>query len=679
MSCLPEGRRAGLLVVMFSRCRLLLYALSASWLATPGAGAEEQHWFEPAARTLSVSYRRISEREQTLRSELAKLPQPPVSQQSERIGWHSQFARSANATKWLQLDLGRAEAFDAVVLVPVDVAYGVHPGPGFGFPPRFRVEVSDDAAFSEPRLLAAYDDADFPNPGNAPVFLSTPGAAGRFIRITATRLWPRDDLALFALGEVFVFCKGLNIGARANVTASDAYNNAPTWEPANATDGQSMLGAPVEVTPAPGNGWHARMAHSADTAKWVQVDFGSEMPIDEVRLYPARPKDFPARRGFGFPPRFRVEASNDADFSQPVMLFDQTQSDYVNPAENPVVIPVRDVRARFVRVTATKLWERTEDFIFAFAELEAYSGGKNVALGAAVTSLDSVEAPSWGRRFLVDGFNSQGRILEVEPWLRGLSRRREIEQALRQLEMERAQRMTYLTASAIRSLLAVLLLLALVTGWGLLHRARARRREMEALRQRIAGDLHDEIGSNLGSIALLSQMALRQSGDAHADLAEINRVARETAASMRDIVWLIKPGASGAEDFVVKLRETAALMLAGLEWQFDGGILTRPISLERKREILLIFKEALHNIRRHADAKHVTIRLADTDGEFVMRVSDDGAGFDSAATSAGHGLASQRQRAAAIGGELQIETAGGTGTTVTLRVKLDKSSQVGHS
>ncbi|MEP6670130.1 MAG: discoidin domain-containing protein [Chthoniobacter sp.] len=664
---------------MFSRCWPLLYALGASWLATSPAAAQEQRWLEPVARALSPSYRQILEREQTLQSELAKLPQPPVSQQSERIGWHSQFSRTANATKWLQLDLHRAATFDAVVLVPVDVAYGAHPGPGFGFPLRFRVEASDDAAFSEPRLLVAYDDADFPNPGNAPVFLSTPGAAARFIRITATRLWPRDDLALFALGEVFVLRAGLNVGVGAAVTASDAYNNAPTWEPANATDGQSMLGAAVEIAPAPGNGWHARTERSADTVKWVQVDLGSEVPLDEVRLYPARPKDFPARRGFGFPPRFRVEASNDVSFAQSVMLFDQTQTDYVNPAENPVVVPVKDVRARFIRVTATKLWERTNDFIFALAELGAFSGGKDVALGTTVTSSDSIEAPSWARRFLVDGFNSQGRILEVETWLRGLSRRREIEHELQELEAERVHQMADLTALASRYLLVSLFVLVAVLGWWLQRRVRARRLEVEALRQRIAGDLHDEIGSNLGSIALLSQMALRQPGDAHADLAEINRVARETAASMRDIVWLIKPGASGAEDFVMKLRETAAVMLAGLEWQFDGGTLTKPISLEWKREILLIFKEALHNIRRHADAKQVTIRLADTGGEFVMQISDDGTAFDVLVATAGHGLSSQRQRAQTIGGELQIDSASGSGTTVTLRVKLDSSSPVGHS
>src|SRR5258708_6141450 len=224
-------------------------------------------------------------------------------------------------------------------------------------------------------------------------------------------------------------------------------------------------------------------------------------------------------------------------------------------------------------MTATRLWERTNDFIFALAELEAYAGGKNVALGAPVTSLDHIEAPTWSQRFLVDGFNGQGRILGLEEWLRGLSRRREIEQDLGRLEAERARESTALAAGAAQWSAGFMLLIAAVIAWWLLRRARARRREVEELRQRIAGDLHDEIGSNLGSIALLSQMALRQSGEAQADLAEINRVTRETAASMRDIVWLIKPGESGAGDFVGKLRETASVMLPGLECQFDAQTL----------------------------------------------------------------------------------------------------------
>jgi signal transduction histidine kinase len=344
-----------------------------------------------------------------------------------------------------------------------------------------------------------------------------------------------------------------------------------------------------------------------------------------------------------------------------------------------VTFPVKHVRARFIRVTATKLWERSNDYIFALAELEAYSGGKNVAIGAAVTSLDSIEATTWSRRFLVNGFNSQGRILELGSWLRGLSRRREIGVALRQLEDERGRQAASLTTWATRWTVLVGLLVAAGMVWGGQRRAHARRKEVERLRQRIASDLHDEIGSNLATIALLSHLAQRQGGPAQEDLAEISRVARETANSMRDIVWLIKPGAEDAGDFVAKLRETAALMLTGLEWQFHGEGLSSALSLEWKREILLIFKEALHNIRRHASAQRVTIRLAEEDDELVMEIADDGSGFDVQGSTTGHGLASQRQRAQSLGGELRIASQPGEGTIVTLRAKLDSAARLEHS
>ncbi|EDY18861.1 putative signal transduction histidine kinase [Chthoniobacter flavus Ellin428] len=119
-------------------------------------------------------------------------------------------------------------------------------------------------------------------------------------------------------------------------------------------------------------------------------------------------------------------------------------------------------------------------------------------------------------------------------------------------------------------------------------------------------------------------------------------------------------------------------MLAGLEWQFDGDALTGSLSLEWKREILLIFKEALHNIRRHASAQRVTIRLADEDGELVMEISMTGVAR-CARRDDRHGLTSQRQRAQALGGELRVASQPGEGTVVTLRAKLDSAAQPEHT
>jgi hypothetical protein len=154
-------------------------------------------------------------------------------------------------------------------------------------------------------------------------------------------------------------------------------------------------------------GWHSAIEAAADTVKWVQVDLGEPVAIASV-IYVGCHDDFNnIGAGFGFPPRFRIEASDDAGFQKDVtVLEDQTAVDLPNPGVTPRRIEVGGKRARFVRMTATKLATRQNDYIFALAELSVLDAdGKNVALGAPVTALDSIEAPPrWGRQNLVDGY-----------------------------------------------------------------------------------------------------------------------------------------------------------------------------------------------------------------------------------------------------------------------------------
>ena len=135
------------------------------------------------------------------------------------------------------------------------------------------------------------------------------------------------------------------------------------------------------------------------------------------------------------------------------------------------------------------------------------------------------------------------------------------------------------------------------------------RRQTHRLRGQIARDLHDEIGSNLSSIGILSQLGMDAAPDTESmrhDLEEIRRVSTQTADSMHDIVWLISPGKKTAGDLAGRLRETAGLLLAGMEWtiQVDGLEGSSGLTLEAQRDFFLIFKEALHNIRRHSAARH---------------------------------------------------------------------------
>ena len=163
---------------------------------------------------------------------------------------------------------------------------------------------------------------------------------------------------------------------------------------------------------SPSNGYHSAIETRADSAKWVEVDLGTALPLDELALWPARPVDFADTPGFGFPVRFKVEISNGPEFIEPEVILDRSTEDMANPAEHPLWVPVNGKKARFIRVTATRLWERTHDYVFALSEIQAFSGGTNIARGVNVSALDSIEGGLWAKGNLVDGYTSRGKLSE---------------------------------------------------------------------------------------------------------------------------------------------------------------------------------------------------------------------------------------------------------------------------
>jgi alpha-L-rhamnosidase len=160
---------------------------------------------------------------------------------------------------------------------------------------------------------------------------------------------------------------------------------------------------PSDVRPAH-NGYHSAFATTADTVKWVSVDLGRVRSIDAVRLHPARPFDYADTPGFLFPVRFKIEVAKAADFSDAVIVVDRTGSDVANPGTKASEYKFPAVEARYVRLTATRLAQRDlGNFAMALAEMEVLGGGQNLAQGAKVTSLDSIELGAWSRLRLVDG------------------------------------------------------------------------------------------------------------------------------------------------------------------------------------------------------------------------------------------------------------------------------------
>jgi hypothetical protein len=157
---------------------------------------------------------------------------------------------------------------------------------------------------------------------------------------------------------------------------------------------------------SPAFGYHSRISDNPDSARWVQLDLGKSVAIGRVVLH-ACDDDFNAiGPGFGFPARFKVEVSDDPRFETGVILIvDRTHEDFANPRLSPVGFLAKDCQARFVRVTATRLTLRQNDYNFALAEVEVLgTKGENLARSSKVTSLDTIEAPPrWRQTNLVDG------------------------------------------------------------------------------------------------------------------------------------------------------------------------------------------------------------------------------------------------------------------------------------
>jgi hypothetical protein len=160
-------------------------------------------------------------------------------QQSDAYGYHSGIERQPNVTKWVQVDLGSRVKLAAITLIGAYDEFGGI-GAGFGFPPRFRIEISDDDRFeSGVETIVDYAGRDFDNPGCTPQRFDADGEA-RYVRVTATKLVRRDvNDFTFALGELQVFAResGENAAHGARVTAMDSIEQPVRWKKINLVDG----------------------------------------------------------------------------------------------------------------------------------------------------------------------------------------------------------------------------------------------------------------------------------------------------------------------------------------------------------------------------------------------------------------------------------------------------------
>jgi signal transduction histidine kinase len=202
---------------------------------------------------------------------------------------------------------------------------------------------------------------------------------------------------------------------------------------------------------------------------------------------------------------------------------------------------------------------------------------------------------------------------------------------------------------------------------------------IERLRTRIAADLHDNIGAGLTEISILSEVGAKkisqqpQNGTAeHFD--KIGRISRSLVDRMNDIVWLVNPKRDSLYDLIQQLGSSfeEVSTCSGIIFRAHNLEILRQVHLpmEYRQQLYYIFKEALHNSLKHSAAKEVVLEAQTQGKRLLMRLKDDGEGFDNEKQSCRNGLENMKRRAEMIGGKVIIYSASSTGTVVEFNGKI---------
>ncbi|MBN8826326.1 MULTISPECIES: tetratricopeptide repeat protein [unclassified Spirosoma] len=266
------------------------------------------------------------------------------------------------------------------------------------------------------------------------------------------------------------------------------------------------------------------------------------------------------------------------------------------------------------------------------------------------------------------------RLRDLETKLETEKRENQIRLLDQQKQSAQFQRNAWIVGA-----LLLVVLAAAISAW-LLNRAKVRRlQEAQTLRQQIAHDLHDEVGSTLSSISMLSghtDTLLRQNRPEQAQktVQKIYTDARQILESIDEIIWTINPGNDTLHRIALRLQEYAQPLMESkgivLHFLADSSLDDHPVSMEVRRSLYLIGKEAINNLVKYSQATQATVRFEKHDNQLRVLIEDNGQGFDTAQQSGRTGQASMKQRALAMGGSLEIRSMPKEGTRLILTTSL---------
>ena len=652
----------------------------------------------PTKRWLPARIRRLETERQLLLEHIAGLPQHDPKPLPDHMGYHSlpwdEGEGREGGNQRVEIKFDHDPKLGAIALVPAFVPGGEG---SYAFPKRFKIEImdrgagwvgGDDGEWVVPPPpyewveVVNWMDEDFPDPGLYPVYFTIGDIRVNRLRLTIPRGNAGSDASYHALGEMYLFRQhdnserpGDNMMVWGNtiaISTSDSLSKPPLWDEAYLYDGIVGLGIPLSEKVSDAEDFLVPWEDRASDGEPVRIvlDLGRVQPIGRVQLWPAEAPHGMAIPQFGFPGKVTVELSKTADFNGANVFEEDDIRDRLHN-DNLLNVITDAEKARYVRLTLDDLGQYRGETILGLGEIRVSEYDEVWSLNCKVSATGIPEAGLDQLSRLVDGFSRKRRILREADWIRGLAQRRPLDRRLAGVERNLEDARDAWSGLKLRASIwgGGLIGFGLLAAMGL--QRLQRRRILKKLKTRITRDLHDEVGSNLGSITLAARR-MQRAGATAADLSDLSLMTREASASLRDVVWVVDQSIIRLPALLRKMAERAERVLSDVELtvELDSDCPNREVPLTFKRHLMMFFKEAVHNCARHSNATQVWMNLSAGTERLEIVLRDNGCGFDPAEKRDGWGVDSMRKRASELGGEMDLQSEPGKGTTVTLTVPL---------
>lgn len=622
----------------------------------------------------------LNQRLANIDSELEQLATLRLRGGAGAVGYRSKKYHQPDMAELIHIELDEICTIDQIALVPAlwrDSKSGVR---SEGFPLKFRILAGTNEKTDVVYTFSAEDQLA---PRTAPLTVSFPAVVASSISIEVTRLSPDigEEKYSLQLSEIMVFSGLENVALQKNVSIQFPGTSKPYQYTPFLTDGFS----PYLMDAAEGSRSSTqimRVAEPPQSPPTLTLDLQAPYPVNQINLHTASavysiPMSF--FTCWAVPRHVRVTGANHPDFKDETVLFEHEQHSIRDTG--PVIMRrFPKSLARYIRITILDhrpvVWSGPESPKIAFTEIEVLAEGRNVALNAPIIATPNLHYANEPLPRMTDGLNYYGKILPVRTWMNQLARRHDLETERLLLvpelnkRYERQKANLHILAWAV-ALLSTGTIVTFLIGQALRQRAIFRTRE------RIAANLHDELGANLHAIGLFGELAKQEVADAEAHekwsqlvcyVDEVRSLTEQAGKTARYTTNMLE-AKELYENLADEMRRTTEQLLTDLQHQiiFTNEEMLQQLPPRKRIGLFLFYKECLTNIIRHSGATQVEAHLSASKKEILLSVRDNGHGL--AEGSKDTAPASLKRRARLLNARLSTETPPDGGTLILLKLK----------